>query len=300
MSGSMPAEHSKHPVIRMLCCGGLGNQMFQYAFARSVAHRVSGVVELDTATLFSRDHIYRRSYELDMFRLSDHITVMDQPVFMEKYRRRGAELLSKALPMDFRPFVAELRPLKYYKLYQEWHPRRNVTLLGYWQCARYFEPIASLLRTELTFSSALSVEDQALAARMEAEPSVAVHVRRKQYARTLGAEYYLQAIQHMRDRVPGATFYVFGDDPDWWHAREWGTDVQWVPGNARSGSEDFQLMASCRHFIIANSSFSWWAAWLSNQNGKHVISPGNRIWDNADTVPETWQQIPVDMDGEVM
>jgi tellurite resistance-related uncharacterized protein len=142
-----------------------------------------------------------------------------------------------------------------------------------------------------------------LAAELSSCDSVCVHVRRgdlianPQYARsfgTLGMDYYDRALHEIRDRVPGARAFVFSDDPMWATNNLPGVlPATMISDPSRWNSvHEFRLMSSCNHFIIANSTFSWWAAWLSVHNKKNVIAPKQwfcekKTWED-DLVPANW------------
>ncbi len=277
---------------RILLSGGLGNQLFQYAFARSLALRSEAHLELDVESLFRVDRRYRRSYELGIFMLPGDIRLVRGAGVVLRLRRRIVMRLQRCRPFTACAYVDEPRPLRFYPEYARWRLERNVALTGYWQCSEYFRECADVLRADLQFRAPLPRAALAVTSRMESEPSVAVHVRRVGYGTTLGTGYYSEAMRRMRLRTPGARFYVFGDDPEWWRGHgDNGPDVDVVSTGGASADGDFRLMTHCRHFIIANSSYSWWAAWLGRHPEKQIIAPAARFWLNRDTVPVEWEPI---------
>lgn len=278
--------------IECLLAGGLGNQLFQYAFARSLALRSGARLELDAATLFCRDRVYQRTFELNEFRLPEEVIVRSRPSrCFGLWRRWMIWRDCRREPLQ-RRLVAEKRPLGYYPEYRNWKVNQKVFLWGYWQCEQYFKDIEPILRRDLGFRKGIDPRREELRKRMEGKNSIAVHLRRVQYEPKLDIEYYRAGLENMRQRFTDARFFVFGDDLDFWHREgDNSEDVTIVDGHGFSGLDDFKLMTHCRHFIIANSSFSWWAAWIGNAAGKQVVAPAAQFWLNPETVPDDWEVV---------
>ena len=154
-------------------------------------------------------------------------------------------------------------------------PRRDVYLMGYWQREEYFRDQAPAIRRELTLRREPSVQNAALGERMQQCESVFLHVRRIDYAHRLSAGYYAAALGLLYKRVREPRLFVFGDDLDW-ARRELplAEGTQFVEHNGDDRNvEDLWLMTRCRHAIVANSSFSWWGAWLNAEPDRAVIAP---------------------------
>jgi len=174
----------------------------------------------------------------------------------------------------------------------------QVYMSGYWQSARYFDHIDELIRGELRLRHEPSEINAAWLARVRGARSVCVHIRRGDYLMAAhygfhgvcSVEYYRRAMQLMRSRVQDVKFFVFSDDWQWSRENLSVDDAIVVDANdANAAQEDLRLMAACRHHIIANSSLSWWAAWLAKADGQVVIAPKPWFARKADTpVPETW------------
>ncbi len=176
-------------------------------------------------------------------------------------------------------------------------------LHGYWQSSAYFEDCAATIRTDFTFAERLDEANQRFAREMRGVPSVSVHVRRGDYVnnpkgRSVYAEctrqYYSVAMNRMLSIHPGAHFFAFSDDPAWVRDKlcpEF-RQMDIIEHNRdRKSYLDMRLMSSCRHHIIANSTFSWWGAWLNPDPDKMVIAPTR--WfatsiDSKDLIPDTW------------
>jgi hypothetical protein len=185
---------------------------------------------------------------------------------------------------------------------------RNVYLDGYWQSEKYFKEIENVIRREFCFKTEPERRNGETANRIKAVNAVCVHVRRTDYVSDPATnqfqglcplEYYREAVRLIASRVSKPRFFVFSDEPDWAQANlELEGPTIFVTGNdLEKGYEDLRLMALCRHHIIANSSFSWWGAWLSNSKGI-VVAPkkwfkstkwlNNTELDTSDLIPTGW------------
>jgi len=283
--------------------GGLGNQLFQYAFGRKLSHSLGVPLYLD---LRSYSEIVPgqtiRNYELAIYPARAEIAKPEQlpPLKQTRPGKLANELLAL---FGWRMHVVEHLPPGYRA---DLPQRRNSLYLGYWQSANYFAELAAELREELTPCSEPNTANAAYAAKIAACNAVSLHVRRGDYAsvahtnQTHGLapiDYYREAIRVMRERVPTPIFFVFSDDLNW--CREnlpLGDSPVFVEGNGGAMAyEDLRLMSQCRHHIIANSSFSWWGAWLNPSPLKIVIAPARWFADvNIDTtgmIPPEWLRV---------
>lgn len=272
---------------------GLGNQLFQYAAGRAVAERTGTRLRLD-ASYFGIEP--NRRFELDNFRI--RAKVVRGPA-------KSAEFMADHTAED--AWIREhygAEPLRephyhYSGVLEQAGP--EAFLIGYWQSERNFAPVAGRLRRELRFKR-LGRAARALRREIEATPdSVALHVRRGDYAEdpdtnrkfgTCPPEYYADAAAVIREQRRDPTFFVFSDDPGWC------AENLELPGRSRvisgctAAYEDLALIAACEDAITANSSFSWWGAWLGESEHSIVVSP--RSWfqaaprDTADLRPERW------------
>jgi hypothetical protein len=274
--------------------GGLGNQLFQYAAARRVAYLSNLPLRLDT-TAFEQYQLH--AYSLWPFNLAARVATSAE---LRPYRRTPVSVVSKRLqqlfPVQWRHYVLEPH---FHFAPEILAVRGSVYMSGYWQSASYFADVASLIRDEVQVISPPEGRDAELLAIIESCAAVSVHVRRGDYVGNAthglcSPDYYMRGMARVREAEPQARFFLFSDDPRW--AREvFGSDpaVFIVDHNGPDKNyEDFRLMSSCRHHIIANSTFSWWAAWLSRSSGKMVIAPAR--WfetdalDTSDLLPGSW------------
>ena len=263
--------------------------MFQYAAGRALALRRGTGLRLDLGWLAPAS---RFVYELGVFDLDVGLT-WD---YRNTRRERLRELLRLAPParrqdwrregFRFDPRVIDLPA--------------SARLVGYWQSEKYFEDHADVIRADFAFQDPLDDRNAACAREIADVTAVAVHVRRGDYVTDPGArallgalplDYYVAAAGVIRDRARDVRFFVFSDDPAWCRANlDLGDPTTFVTHNQGRGHDDLRLMTLCRHHIIANSSFSWWGAWLGQSEGQIVVAP--RTWgaagDAGDVVPDRW------------
>jgi Glycosyl transferase family 11 len=268
--------------------GGLGNQLFQYAAARSIAHKNDAQLCLDTFTGYISDP-FRRTFRLNHFAIraellpeSECFHRLRQSSFVRKLRSYRERCYMRWLGRAFDPFTNKLKVRN-----------DDVVLEGYWQSEAYFRNVADLLRKELRLKCDLSNETARLADMIRTKNSVAVHVRRlhgvsADGAKVLGRfggtaaqvsqyDYYRKAMSIIESRRKGVCAFVFADSPEW--AREnvgFECPTTYVTHNGPDRDyEDLFLMSACRDHVIANSSFSWWGAWLGEHSDKLVCAPKN-------------------------
>jgi hypothetical protein len=274
--------------------GGLGNQMFQYATARAVALRSGARLLLDLGDMEGRRHEIHNGFELDRH-------------FRIKARRATQAEIRDLLGVSYTGFARRVlrrpafRLLRSRRLVVEphfhyWHGIRDVRapcyLHGYWQSHRYFEEIADELRRDFSPAHDIPPRVADLLEQVRSTRSVSLHIRRGDYVKNprtskfhgnLGESYYHEAVTLVREKVGNIELFIFSDDLNWVR-REMRFDVpaHYVDGNVGDASYlDMLLMSNCSHNIIANSTFSWWAAWLNGNAGKIVICPKRWFADEA-------------------
>lgn len=265
------------PRLIAIIKGGLGNQLFIYATARALALRTGRELVLDHCSGYHHDN-YGRSYRLDRFHvpapLIDPATLpwRDLRDSRHKWRRRW----NKLLPPIWRDYITERRKAGPQQLLRFASRRPQVYLNGYWQREEYFADQHELLRRELRPLPPRLPAVIALGETMASTDSVFLHVRRVRYQPLLPAGYYQAAIAAIGDQIKAPQFYLFGDALDW-AQRELdfcGHSVHPVTIAGEDELADFWLMTQCRHAVIANSSFSWWGAWLGRpERSRLVIAP---------------------------
>lgn len=292
-------------------CGGLGNQLFQYACGRAVAAANGMRLKLDVSAFPDKNG---RLYELDSFAISaTHAGRLDCSV--ARYGL-GRALLLYVLA---RSRVTRYRPARASSWYREkaichcdaevFNCGSRVYLSGYWQCYGYADRVRDVLLEELKVRQPPDDRNGAILERIGANESVAVHVRRGDYVSnagenahlgSCGVSYYRDAMASLEASLDSPRFYVFSDDPGWvrenLHDGKRCLEVIDHNSGPKAGIEDFRLMRACKHFVVANSTFSWWAAWLGAAPGKKVIAPYPWFADenrsDDELVPPEWERVP--------
>jgi hypothetical protein len=293
--------------IQVVLFGGLGNQMFQYAAARALSVRLNRPITIDLSWfLFGTKNTTPRVFELGCFTLSESLTVQSSRIrgFYLHFlypRLKNTELgkrIARRLHLyrDADAMVYDGR----FRLLQ--HP---VLLWGYFQSEKYFEDVREHIRDDFQFNQPLTGRNREIEEQIRRSPSVAIHIRRgdyiaNKYARQVFAvcsiAYYRRAIRYISERVEAAQFYVFSDEPAWAETHipiPGAVYVNWNTG--MDSSIDMRLMSLCDHQILANSSFSWWGAWLNPHKDKIVVAPSVWLKDTQcsnDLIPAEWVLIP--------
>ncbi|WP_254659224.1 alpha-1,2-fucosyltransferase [Phaeobacter sp. BS34] len=278
--------------------GRLGNQMFQYAAGRALADRLGVSLTLDSRGAELRgEGVLTRVFDLDLATPDIWPPLRQRaPLGYALWRGLGQHLGTG-------PKLRREVGLGYNPDFVDWSD--NSYLHGYWQSERYFAQSAERIRRDFTFPEYSNQQNAEMAARIGETNAISLHVRRGDYL-TLAAHvlcdqaYYEAALAQVLDGLEGQpTVYVFSDDPQW--AKEnlpLPCDKVVVDFNgADTDYEDMRLMSLCKHNIIGNSSFSWWAAWLNQTPDRRVAGPAKWFGDpklnNPDILPPGWLRISV-------
>ena len=266
--------------------GGLGNQMFQYAAGRAIALGRACPLALDLTHLGK--FATPRHYELDCFDVHASLDGAPPGPLLRRFLGSSSRLHRE----NGFGYDASLRGVP-----------DGAYLIGYFQSERYFAERGPEIRRDFRFPRAIGPENAATLAAIDACRSVSLHVRRGDYVSdaaavahhgSVGLDYYRAAVERVKARERDIRLFVFSDEPEWCkeHVRL-GERTTYVDNNAGRGFEDLRLMSRCRHHILANSSFSWWGAWLNPDPGKRVVAP--RRWfsdptvETRDLLPPTWE-----------
>lgn len=280
--------------------GGLGNQMFQYAFYLSLKMHDEKVYLYKNKILNNADH---NGYELE--RLFHVEKVYDGKRMTNLLLKKGIGNIMKHILF---PVKVRERIIHDYSAYGDWlnrTPWYGVHLVGYWQSECYFERVSDMVRNSFSFDKQMLNEcTKSCFESMCNVNAISLHVRRGDYllAENVGSlgnicdkRYYQKAMDVINEKVGNPVFYVFSDDIKWTIENiplpENAVFVDW---NRRQDSwQDMFLMSSCKHNIIANSSFSWWGAWLNNNENKSVIAPALWIRNTPapNVAPSSWIRI---------
>lgn len=284
--------------------GGLGNQLFCYSAARRLALINHSELIIDNVSGFQNDFEYRRNYELDLFNIPFRFaTPVERFEPFGRLRRKAhrfmGEILgdtkSKYIFQSNIDFMEDLLTLK---------ADHDLYLDGYWQSEDYFKDISREIRTDLTIKPLPLFKGIGISPEEGCGIPVAVHVRffdgpGEGGVHNVSPEYYKRAIMFMDKLIPGPHYYIFSDRLEEAKAmlsfsgsRKTFVDTGLRPEERRDVAE-FWIMSRCQHFIIANSTFSWWAAWLGCNEDKIVIAPSNKIagktnWGVDRQIPDRW------------
>jgi len=275
--------------------GGLGNQLFQYAAGLSLAEKHQTQLKINVD--------FKQADTSRTLGLS-HFNIFLESATPEEIKHYSpTSILFKKilsyLPLALQKFYKE-RQFSYQPDFEKLGP--NVYLKGYWQSERYFATIATQVKDIFTLQPHFYSNILPLIEEIKQTESVSIHVRKgdyllhpySDYYASLESAYYNNALEALQEKLPQLKLYVFTDDPKW-VKENLALPIPYtlISGvQTRSMYEDFQAMLSCKYHIIANSSFSWWTAWLSAREGKKVVAPKewfkNGPSDTADLIPKSW------------
>jgi len=285
--------------------GGLGNQMFQYAAGRRLAHIRNTHLKIDLSWFDSITAIdTKRHYALNCFTINETFAAAnDIKNLANRDKLTFQNIISKALKK-----LLESKGSHIKEKYFHFDPNilslpYNIYLEGYWQSEKYFKDIKDLILDEFTVKTMPVDRNRELAEMITKDNAVSLHVRRgdfisnpaaSKFHGTCSLDYYHSAIERIAARVDHPTFFVFSDDTAWVKDNlSISYPVTYINNNTdETAYEDMRLMSLCKHNIIANSSFSWWGAWLNRNTDKIVIAPSR--WfneesiDTRDLIPDGW------------
>jgi len=286
--------------------GGLGNQMFQYAVGRRIAVINKVPLKLDVRWFNDTGKDTSREYELKHFKIKEEFAtseeikgVLDHHLFFNFFGRFGKQIF----PLNRFSYITESN-----KSFEQevMNLKDNVYLNGVWANEKYFIDIKDLIKEEFQLKYKSSEANTNLYQTIESLNSIAVHVRRGDYVSNqvtnkyhglCSIEYYNSAIASITERVKDPHFFLFSDDPQWVkdNIKVNAPTVNISHNTPGMGYEDLKLMKSCKHNIIANSSFSWWAAWLNSNPDKIIFAPlkwaNNQQANSKNHLPLKWNAI---------
>lgn len=281
-------------MIIVQLCGGMGNQLFQYAFGRSLSLKYNTPLKLDLSFLKRRDmgpNFTYRNYDLDLFNVKEdfNITQSDINNSLKANESWGAFEYQEILIKEIGKVISS----------------KNVIIDGYWQTEKYFKDVEEQIRKDLTFRNLIENSDNRTKLMLEDiknSNSIMVNIRRTDYLNTsfhgvMGTEYIDKASKIIESKIENPKYFVFSDDIKWCEDNIKLNNMVIVDHSYKGDRFDYylQLMKSCKHFIIPNSSFAWWSAWLNEDKNKIVIAPEKWIADDSvivkDLIPEKWIKI---------
>ena len=309
----------KVPMILVKLMGGMGNQMFQYAMARTLSHRHNCRLFIDKSLCAEAERLTSsglslRPFGLDVFNIQGQI-VNDEAchrtlkIRKENRLRRSAALMFCRVANNFsncwRVLIYERKDVAFDKSLLRLPD--NVVLQGYFPSYKYFRGIEDVIRRDFAFTVEPDEQNQKMIELISSSNSISVHLRRGDYIsneKTRGKfgvcnlTYYEKAIDYFIKTVEEPRIFIFTNDPDY---AEDNLKINYpsiyvTHNSGRKSFEDMRLMSLCRHNIIANSSFSWWGAWINKNPDKIVIAPSPAFdkvgLNDHDFYPESWLLLP--------
>jgi hypothetical protein len=264
--------------------GGLGNQMFQYAFAKMLCEKYAQDLYIDTSQFKNSN----RSYGLDIFNFDQAFWDFD------------SEIAEGKVIIEIREDRFEFDEIAVSALENHNLNQSIFLITGYWQSHKYFSHISSLIRREFRMSFQIDNTYFEIQNLIRSTESVMIHIRRGDYLwnenlakhGVVDVSYLERSMTYFNEVLPEVLFLVFSDDPSWCIENiPPAKNLIFIKKDLDQGRTSFNLMRQCKHFIISNSTFSWWAAWLGNNPEKRVICP-NKWFQNdintSDLIPSEW------------
>ena len=286
--------------------GGLGNQLFCYAATRRLALVNQAELVIDDVSGFVHDHEYQRHYQLGHFNIPCRkATPAERLEPFSRVRRYLNRRWNQHLPFAQRAYLMQAG-VDFDPRLLHFKPQGTVYLEGYWQSEDYFKDVADTLRQDLQIKPPSDAANLVMAAKIGRCTAVAVHVRFFDELHAIGinnapGDYYTRSVALMESLAPTAHYFIFSDKPEAARASIPLPDARVTMVAHNQGDElayaDLWLMTQCHHFIIANSTFSWWGAWLAAQPEKHVIAPGFEMrqgkmwWGFKGLLPGEWIKV---------
>jgi len=285
--------------------GGLGNQMFQYAFGKSLAEQLKQQIKLD---ILGYKNDLLRTYDLPHFSIKADIASKHELKWLRnEYKfldllfwtllKFGVRKIGRfTIIKEIEPFVRQIDDLS---------NKENIYLIGDWQNENYFKKIKEIIIKDFSFKTEIKGQNLEIANQIAMTNSVSIHIRRGDYILNketnkihgiCSVDYYMNAIEIIETKIKQPTFFIFSDDTAWVKENFKIKNAVYVTHNSGlSAPQDMRLMMLCHHNIIANSSFSWWAAWLNTNPNKIVIAPQkwfvSNLFNTSELIPKDWIRI---------
>lgn len=287
--------------------GGIGNQLFCYAAARRLALANNAELVIDDSSGFVHDYDYRRYYQLDHFNIPcPKAAAIERLEPFARIRRKLLREINCRRPFEKRTYIQQ-EGIDFDPRLLLIKPRGTVYLEGYWQSEDYFKDVEQTIRADLKITPPTDAANLSMVASIRDSLAIAVHIRffdvpnGTNGVNDAPGDYYDRAVAKMESLISNAHYFIFSDRPD--AARTCIslpdnriTTVLHNRGDANAYA-DLWLMTQCQHFIIANSTFSWWGAWLTEHTQKQIIAPGFEMrdgkmsWGFDGLLPKEWVKL---------
>lgn len=279
---------------------GLGNQMFQYALGRRLSLDWKGVLKCDLSWFSNiKSNETPRGLEIDRF----NIKISEASVEDIRSIQGGFVVRTSAKLLE--GIRSRLNKNRFFHFYPSLLKKKSFVYLdGYYQSYKYFNSIRNVLLNDFVLKNGYSTAAKIVKDEIEdTDQSIAIHVRRGDYVSTCkdwnglcGVEYYKKGVEAIRASYSNVKLFIFSDDIQWAQENlKFADSVVFVSSPVLNSVEELVLMSLCKHQIIANSTFSWWAAWLNQNVKKIVIAPSRWLLvadiDTSDLLPQDWLRI---------
>lgn len=281
--------------------GGLGNQLFCYAAARALSIRNGSKLKIDHISGFINDIEYKRTYRLDNFNIP--CEKISKPY--SQYKLKILRLLARYLKIGEKHYIQQ-KKIDYDPDLIKLKVNNDLYVEGYWQSEQYFKGVEDVIRSDLNFIISDEITKLPIVSEINLANSVAMHIRffdnlPSYETNNIEEDYYLKAMKKIEEKVSDPHYFVFSNDfkaakkMNIWQGKK----VVFMTADDFKTEDyiDMWLMSQCKHFIIANSTFSWWGAWLSKHQEKIIIAPKKEIrhgvmwWGFDGLIPENWTKI---------
>jgi len=283
--------------------GGLGNQLFQYALGRSLstAHKVEFKIDI---SIFKTYKLH--AYSIGPFNIQKNIASHEEVKALTDRKLGIVEsLLRRSLHRPAAPASTYIAEKHFHFDPDILELKDGVYLDGYWQSEKYFINITEIIRRQFTVKTQQTGKDKEIAQHISSCDSVNLHIRRGSYLTfphnnvhgACSMDYYFRCVEHLTGTIKHPHFFIFSDDPQWAYDNlKLSYPVTIIDHNGpEKDYEDLKMMTLCKHHIIANSTFSWWGAWLCKNPQKMIFAP--QKWfikdkpDTKDLIPEGWHKL---------
>jgi hypothetical protein len=276
-------------MIEVRLKGGLGNQMFQYAFAYSLSRKLNKKLSLDITHFNKVSFDTKRNFELGSYPIEFDGIISSKKIF--------SRIVDKISTLKITEKNFSINNIPRYKLSQK------IIVDGYWQSEDYFIDYSERIRNFFGEYISTNTSYSQYWNEISRSKSASIHVRRGDYVTNFKAslvhevcdlDYFRHAINILEKKLQGVIFFIFTDDVEWVKSNFKGERFRIVSANNFNHFEELSLMAHCQNNIISNSSFSWWAAWLNRNENKCVIAPKKwfkNVLNVYGLIPASWRVI---------
>lgn len=287
--------------------GGIGNQMFQYAAARRLAHINQTSLKLDISFLIDktpRENFVYRNYELNNFNIQENFATPDEVAFFSGIQSGFSQNWNARIKTRCLFQKPTLIQEPHFHFFSELlNAPKNSYLIGYWQSEKYFEDIKPIIKTEFSFKKELDSKCRVLARKIQSVNSICMHVRRGDFVSnsthgTMSVQYYQEGLKRLVEKISSPQVFIFSDDIPWCKQNLiFNIHTFFIEDNygCNKIENHMNLMTLCKHFVLSNSAFGWWAAWLCSVPEKIIIAPilwfQDKQHNTCDVVPDSWIKI---------